>query len=285
MISTPCATAHTTATTIPQSGEDFDAELQRAGQEIQACVTSPPLKNPDGTDDAFKYFNADVIYQHPDGKGKVYCGGIEAARTSEWHQAETVFHIVNCQGRHSRNYHEGDNRYKYYRFPIALWHGHGKITSTDPFLAKHAKPSTDVTDYFSPLFAWIDDAIEAGHNVLIHCHAGAHRAGTTSVAYLMHKHEISYDPALKLAKCYRSVIEPWAYDKLERMLVNYSKELQHAGRIDEKQVAKFQQIIRDLQEKDEQEHGSSRNMVAQIQSAVRGELRNIFEAKLEGGTR
>jgi len=243
--------------------EDFDAELQRAGEEIQAHTPSAAqntAKNAEGSD-AFKGFNADVIYEHPSSKGKVYCGGIEAARTGAWHQAKGVYHIVNCQGPHSRNLHEDDNRYQYYRFSIALWRGHGKVAVTDPFLAKHAKPNTEVTDYFSPLFDWIDTAIEAGHSVLIHCHAGAHRAGTTSVAYLMHKHHISNEVATKLAQCYRSVIDPWAYDKLERMLENYSKELQHAGKISEVQVAKFQQVVEDLQEKDERILGSSRGTV------------------------
>ncbi|CAE7177735.1 DUSP9, partial [Symbiodinium pilosum] len=40
--------------------------------------------------------------------------------------------------------------------------------------------------YISPVWEFLDAALEDGCNVLVHCHAGAHRAGTTAVAYLMH---------------------------------------------------------------------------------------------------
>lgn len=42
-----------------------------------------------------------------------------------------------------------------------------------------------VAQFFNPVHSFIDGAINDGKNVLVHCMAGAHRAGTTGVSYLM----------------------------------------------------------------------------------------------------
>ena len=47
-----------------------------------------------------------------------------------------------------------------------------------------------------------------GNNVLIHCLAGAHRAGTTGVLTLMYFMKLSADEAHKLAVSIRPVINP-----------------------------------------------------------------------------
>ena len=44
----------------------------------------------------------------------------------------------------------------------------------------------EVAAYFAPLFQFVEGELSAGNNVLIHCLAGAHRAGTAGVACLMH---------------------------------------------------------------------------------------------------
>jgi protein-tyrosine phosphatase len=70
----------------------------------------------------------------------------------------------------------------------------------------------DTTDgvlkIFQPTFEWIDRALENGHNVLIHCLAGAHRAGTTAIAYLMHKVKLDLRSAIISAKLCRPIIHP-----------------------------------------------------------------------------
>ena len=47
-----------------------------------------------------------------------------------------------------------------------------------------------------------------GHNVLIHCLAGCHRAGTSGVAWLMYKEKLNQEKATKLAKSRREQIDP-----------------------------------------------------------------------------
>jgi protein-tyrosine phosphatase len=43
-----------------------------------------------------------------------------------------------------------------------------------------------VWGYFRLLFDFVENELKSGRNVLIHCLAGAHRAGTAGVACLMH---------------------------------------------------------------------------------------------------
>ena len=70
------------------------------------------------------------------------------------------------------NFHEGIIRYC--DFSIAHW-----------------RAMTDATDksilsFCSELFTFIEDALMHGESVLIHCLAGAHRAGTTGITCLIH---------------------------------------------------------------------------------------------------
>lgn len=74
-----------------------------------------------------------------------------------------------------------------------------------------------------------------GRSVLIHCLAGAHRAGTTGVLYLMAKHDISQGRATKLAKELRPVIDPIGTLKDLLQLVEDSRD---AVREDDKSEVK-----------------------------------------------
>ena len=65
-----------------------------------------------------------------------------------------------------------------------------------------------IQQFFAPLFCWIDQATANGHNVLIHCLAGAHRAGSTAIAFLMHAHGMNVREATIAAKRCRPCIEP-----------------------------------------------------------------------------
>ena len=72
-----------------------------------------------------------------------------------------------------------------------------------------------VLKLFAPCFSLVDEVLARGNNVLIHCLAGAHRAGTTSVAYLMHRSELEHGlarldvaQAMAVAKRRRPIIDP-----------------------------------------------------------------------------
>ena len=65
--------------------------------------------------------------------------------------------------------------------------------------------------YFAPLFQWIEEATAKGQSVLIHCLAGAHRAGTTGVAWIMHKTNLGVHDAIAAAKQCRPIVNPFAH--------------------------------------------------------------------------
>ena len=55
---------------------------------------------------------------------------------------------------------------------------------------------------------FVDESLAAGQPVLIHCLAGAHRAGTAGIACLMHLCDLDAKPAIATAKLARPAINP-----------------------------------------------------------------------------
>lgn len=62
--------------------------------------------------------------------------------------------------------------------------------------------------YFKGHLEWIEAELAQGNNVLIHCLAGAHRAGTAGIASLMWLMKLSSEEAIPMAKVLRPAIEP-----------------------------------------------------------------------------
>ena len=71
------------------------------------------------------------------------------------------------------------------------------------------------------MFALPLDALSGGGSVLVHCLAGAHRAGTTGCLLLMHYCGLSADDAILAAKQLRPVINP--IGNLPGILRHYEK--------------------------------------------------------------
>ena len=67
-----------------------------------------------------------------------------------------------------------------------------------------------VLKFFAPAHNFIDEHLDAGHNVMVHCLAGAHRAGTTGVSYLMKAGQMKYLQARQIAKARRPAVDPFA---------------------------------------------------------------------------
>eukprot|EP01052_Picozoa_sp_SAG31_P014021 SAG31_NODE_859_length_11432_cov_5.450631_1_plen_305_part_00 len=79
---------------------------------------------------------------------------------------------------------------------------------TDRSHTRLIESNDGMQQFFAPVFRWIDQATENGHSVLIHCLAGAHRAGTTAIAFLMHAHGLDSREATIAAKRCRPCIDP-----------------------------------------------------------------------------
>jgi protein-tyrosine phosphatase len=85
------------------------------------------------------------------------------------------------------------------RFPVAHWFKEG-LDSDEAVLA-----------YFQRCHGWIQEALSGGNGVLIHCLAGAHRAGTTGVSWLMHAAEMDRATATAAAQQLRNVVNPFGH--------------------------------------------------------------------------
>ena len=151
------------------------------------------------------------IWRQPDGDGCVFVGGLQAASDLMLLKQYGVTHIVNCMNRPRLNVQPG---MQYWDFPIATHAGEGVATAEDP---------QGVLALFEPVMQFIQAAVAGGGSVLIHCFAGAHRAGTTGVAYLMHTEAIGAEEALLMAQQARPMIDPQAYGELNKLLLLLEK--------------------------------------------------------------
>ena len=132
---------------------------------------------------------------------------------------------MNCQGRTGDNYFEKDKKFKYLRFGI----------SEDLMITKLKTPK-DIYDFLAPLHGFIDRSLTSGENVMVHCLAGAHRAGTAGVSYMMKEGKMSYVQAVTVAKQLRPCVDPMGH--LEQLLLKLewaeqlkiAKQLQSEGK-------------------------------------------------------
>ena len=143
------------------------------------------------------YQNMNVIYEHPKSGGKIYCGNQTASSDLAALQANGVTHIVNCTNGFGELPNHFEGKIKYYRFPISDFRSH--IHPTD---------DSTVHKFFDPLFAFIDSAINNGNSVMVHCLAGAHRAGTTATSCLIYYEKMDVQTAISTAKSRRPIIDP-----------------------------------------------------------------------------
>ena len=113
----------------------------------------------------------DAIWSRPGGKGKVYVGNRTASSDANLLKKCGVRAIVNCTHEPNLIPNVLDKRhFEYLNFPICEWEF--ELDESDEA----------VLDWFRPVFSLVDKVTRKGDSVLIHCLAGAHRAGTTGVS-------------------------------------------------------------------------------------------------------
>eukprot|EP00546_Thalassionema_frauenfeldii_P008291 CAMPEP_0178916300 /NCGR_PEP_ID=MMETSP0786-20121207/12544_1 /TAXON_ID=186022 /ORGANISM="Thalassionema frauenfeldii, Strain CCMP 1798" /LENGTH=230 /DNA_ID=CAMNT_0020589583 /DNA_START=74 /DNA_END=766 /DNA_ORIENTATION=- len=153
-----------------------------------------------------RWNNLDAIWRHPTTGASVYVGNQVAASTKRTLDERDIAAVVNCQDEHSENYFEGE--LSYHRFVIQKLAVSRSVMSAIP--NDNQQQKSVVLPAFQPTFDFIDANLEKGQSVLVHCLAGAHRAGTTGVAFLMYKVGLSMEDAIAAAKQCRPVINPFA---------------------------------------------------------------------------
>lgn len=171
---------------------DWDAEAERLFARLNLG---------DG-ESGGKHNDVDAVWQHPTSGAKVFVGNRRAASTRKILAKHGITSIVNCQGTDSTNFFEGSKDIRYFRMDVQQWDA--QVRENDNEMGEGAAA------YFAPCWEWMDASLERGENVLVHCYAGAHRAGTVGVAYLMHAAQLRLPEALRLAQHQRPIINPFA---------------------------------------------------------------------------
>src|SRR3989338_2043595 len=120
-----------------------------------------------------RYRNLDAIWKHPLSGAILYVGDNMAARELGGLKKKNICRVVNCT-TDLKNYHEkiNDAGVTYLRFDVSS-------------LAYRKSSRNDLKGSTSKLFEFVEEGLNNGESVLVHCLAGAHRAGTTGVCLLM----------------------------------------------------------------------------------------------------
>ena len=165
---------------------DFDAEATRLRAALGLDTDHPGSTHHD----------MDKLWVDKRTGGAVYVGNETAAKMSvEQFQHFGIAGVVNCTDD-MPNFIEGKpGAPSYMRFNVA-WHTH---VSGNP---------TNCAKFLGGFFAFVDAALDQGKSVLVHCLAGAHRAGTAGVLLLMHKDGLSAEDGIKAAQALRPIINP-----------------------------------------------------------------------------
>lgn len=154
----------------------------------------------------------DVIWVHPVSKARLFVGNLTTALSEEVLASDRITRIVTCTG-------DLDPRSAplYARINVVRFHYH-----IARFRERPQKGPEGVARFFAPFLGWVAQELAAGESILIHCLAGAHRAGTAGVACLMFFDGLKADEATTRAKAIRDCIDPSicdiGFDKLLRKL-------------------------------------------------------------------
>jgi len=142
-----------------------------------------------------------AIYKCAENGATIFVGNNTAAKgpASEL-TSRGITHVVNCT-TDLKNHCAHEGKQQYYRFNIAHWSSAGASDYRE-------RTNEEVVAHIDRALTWVDSALAGGGNVLIHCLAGAHRAGTTGILCLMHKADLSAAQATAAAQALRPIIDP-----------------------------------------------------------------------------
>lgn len=166
-----------------------------------------------------KYDNANAVYRHPNG-ATLFVGNVVIASSRNELESLGISRIVFCQdgddGEGSMTF-ASDPALKYLHYPIGRWRDgkrRGKLEDGEAgwrdsvFYGDVLSTPANTGAYFQRLFDFVQEELECKQNVLIHCLAGAHRAGTAGIACLMYFGNLDAKTATLTAQVARPVVDP-----------------------------------------------------------------------------
>lgn len=141
---------------------------------------------------------ASLVWSDKKTGGKIYVGDINNAADKKLLEKLGCYFVINAQSVYTDNFHEYEEDFSYLRFPIAE-NDYVPFSCTTPDGALR---------FMNPLIDTIEEIMEAGNNVFIHCIAGKHRAGACMVSWIMYKTGLNVKDAIKFAQQRRKRINP-----------------------------------------------------------------------------
>lgn len=139
-----------------------------------------------------------AVYQHPTTGAQFFIGGEFSAKERWVLDQYKIYNIICAKGSTGPLYHVNDPKFTY-----LPWH----IESL-PRMKPHLKDGEQIFNFLHPVHSYIQSCLERGENVMVHCMAGAHRAGTTGVSYMMKASGLGYEDARRVARKVRPVVDP-----------------------------------------------------------------------------
>mmetsp|Transcript_21712 Transcript_21712/g.39856 ORF Transcript_21712/g.39856 Transcript_21712/m.39856 type:complete len:363 (+) Transcript_21712:47-1135(+) len=173
----------------PASGHselDFDEEARK----LWARLNLDPNAISGG-----QYNALDPIWRHPSSGATLYVGNQTAAKSLALLQQHHITNVVNCTDSMPLYHDQPGSPIRYYRFDITSYRR--RVSSDD-----------DAVAFVQPMLEFVTPALEAGQCVMVHCLAGAHRAGTTGIICLMNFARLNARDAIIAAKRCRPIIDP-----------------------------------------------------------------------------
>ena len=150
----------------------------------------------EGAEERKAYDIINSMYKHPKTGGIIFVGGQSACERLSILQEFKITHVLNCTDSIKNYFESKPVGIVYLRKDMGSWWK--DVNKTDESLVK----------FISPALEFIMQAILKGENVLIHCLAGAHRAGTMGIISLMFFASLHLKEAVPTAQRLRPVINP-----------------------------------------------------------------------------
>jgi hypothetical protein len=232
---------------IPKGGSGTPVDVSKQPKQPTPPPPSPCSHAGNMLPDppALPAWNAmDELWRSPQTGAGVFVGNRLAAMDESSLTKHGIDTIVVCAGE-QRRHHDDNPRFSYHTFLVANWahdlvkfipananslaaaanqdqagETRSAFRTTARLCGEHSRhptataTSAAVEAYFEPVFAVVDVALNRGASVLIHCMAGAHRAGTVGMAVVMRLAAVApqryapYDDTLATARRRRPILEP-----------------------------------------------------------------------------
>eukprot|EP00466_Bigelowiella_natans_P019488 jgi/Bigna1/144388/aug1.87_g19096 len=122
-------------------------------------------------------------------EGKMWLGNLAQARKQSWLTEKGITHVC-CITQWGEGAKFFPSNFEYFAIDI------------------EDKPGCDLLQHLEQAVSFIEEAIEEGGKVYVHCNQGRSRSGTVVVAYFIRKYHLSVEAALKRVQEKRPVVCP-----------------------------------------------------------------------------